>query len=88
MAPWLIRDAPILLAVLDENLLCLHFSRGWRARLGLLNTEREQGLSISERFLLDEKVSLEPILRESPGEDEALQDIPVSLRGENGITRG
>ena len=88
MLEWLFRNAPMLLAVLDENLRCHHLSRGWRARLGLLNTDAEQGLSISELFLSGEMVSLEGKLRESLLERRALQDIPISLLGENGITQG
>jgi PAS domain S-box-containing protein len=88
MTEWLFRDAPALLAVLGEDLLCRRLSRGWRARLGLLNTDDEQGLSISELFLFDEMVSLEEKLRESLREGGSLQDIPVSLLGENGLTQG
>jgi PAS domain S-box-containing protein len=88
MLEWLFRNAPMLLAVLDENLRCRHLSRGWRARLGLLNTDAEQGLSMSELFLSGEMVSLEGKLRESLLERRALQDIPISLLGENGITQG
>ena len=84
----LFRDAPTLLALLDEDLVCHHLSRGWRARLSLLNTDGRQGLPISELFLFDETVSLEGKLRESLREGGALQDIPVSLLGENGITQG
>jgi len=88
MLEWLFRNAPMLLAVLDENLRCRHLSRGWRARLGLLNTDAEQGLSMSELFLSGEMVSLEGKLRESLLERRALQDIPISLLGVNGITQG
>ena len=88
MIEWLFRDAPTLLAVLGEDLLCHRLSRGWRARLGLLNTDDEQGLSIAELFLFDETVSLEGKLRGSLRERGSLQDIPVSLLGENGLTQG
>ena len=88
MTEWLFRNAPMLLAVLGEDLLCRRLSRGWRARLGLLSTDDEQGLSISELFLFDEMVSLEEKLRESLREGGSLQDIPVSLLGENGLTQG
>ncbi len=88
MIEWLFRDAPALLAVLDKDLVCHHLSRGWRARLGLLNTDDEQGLSISALLLFDETASLEKKLRESLHKDGSLQDIPVSLLGENGTTQG
>ena len=88
MIEWLLRNAPTMLALLDSDLACHHLSRGWRARLGLLNADDEQRLSISELFLPDGSVSLEEKLRESLVKDKSLQDIPVSLRGENGITQG
>ncbi len=88
MAERLFQQAPTLLAVLDEYLVCHHLSRGWRTRLGLLNSDETQGLSISGLFLLDETVSLEGKLRESLRDDVSMQDIPVSLLGENGMTQG
>ena len=88
MIEWLFRDAPTLLAQLDEDLVCHHLSRGWRARLHMSNTDGKQGLSISELFLFDETLSLERKLRESLRDGGALRDIPVSLLGENGSTQG
>ena len=79
MAERLFQQAPTLLAVLDEYLVCHHLSWGWRTRLGLLNSDEEQGLSISGLFPLDETVSLEGKLRESLRDDVSMQDIPVSL---------
>lgn len=84
----LFRNAPMLLAVLDENLRCRHLSRGWRARLGLSDTSDAQGLSMPDLFLSGETVSLEGKMRESLHEDGSLQDVPVSLLGENVITQG
>jgi PAS domain S-box-containing protein len=88
MVEWLFRDAPALLAVLDQNLRCHRLSRGWRTRLGLLNTDDAQGLSMLELFLFDEMVPLEGKLRESLRDGASLQDIPVSLLGEDGLTQG
>ena len=88
MAERLFQQAPMLLSVLDQSLVCHHLSRGWRTRLGLLNSDEAQGLSISGLFLLDETVSLEGKLRESLRDDVSMQDIPVSLLGENGMTQG
>jgi PAS domain S-box-containing protein len=86
MTEWLIRDAPTLLAVLDENLVCHHLSQGWRARFGLLSTDDSHHFSISDLF--SEASSLEEKLRRSLRERSSLQDIPVSLPSESGITRG
>jgi PAS domain S-box-containing protein len=84
----LIRDAPALLAVLGEDLLCKHLSRGWCDRFGFSNTDDGQGLSISELFLINETASLEGKLRASLHEGRSLQDIPVSLLEEGDVTQG
>lgn len=88
MSEWLLRDAPTLLGVMDDDLLCRHLSRGWYTRLGLSSAAKAQGLPLRALFLLDESVSLEETLRECLVGDVALQDIPVSLQGEKGITHG
>ncbi len=69
MAEWLFQQAPTLLAVPDEYLVCHHLSGGWRTRLGSLNTDEEQDFSITGLFPPDETVSLEGKLRESLRDD-------------------
>lgn len=86
MIEWLMQHAPALLAVLDENLVCRHLSRGWRARFGLLSTDDSNNFSISDLF--SEASSLEEKLRRSLLESSSLQDVPVSLLSESGITQG
>lgn len=88
MEEWLFRDAPTLLAVLDEGLVSRGVSRGWCSRLGLESIDDEQGLTISDLFLLDEAVPLEAKLREAVCAEVPLQDIPVSLRGQHVNTEG
>ncbi|MCP3869280.1 MAG: PAS domain S-box protein [Gammaproteobacteria bacterium] len=88
MVEGLFQQAPTLLAMLNEQLDCCYLSQGWRIRLGLLNVNEEQSISMAALFLLDETVSLERKLRESLGDNESMQDIPVSLPGENGNTQG
>ncbi len=88
MNDWLFRNAPALLAVLGEDLRCNYLSRGWRTRLGLSNKDDELSLPIAALFQLTETVSLEGELRESLLKRGTLQDIPISLLGESGISQG
>ncbi|MGY6275206.1 sigma-54 interaction domain-containing protein [Methylomonas sp. MgM2] len=88
MIEWLMQHAPALLSVLDENLVCRHLSRGWRARLGLLNTDTGSELSISKLLLVNDTPSLKQKLQESLSSGSPLQDVPVSLLCENGLTQG
>ncbi|MEN8131671.1 MAG: sigma 54-interacting transcriptional regulator [Pseudomonadota bacterium] len=88
MAEWLLQDAPTLLAVLDEGLVCRQISRGWRARLGLTSTGDGTAAPLSEIFLLDHMAGLADQLRDVLRKAKPLQDIPVSLSGENGVTEG
>ena len=50
MAEGWFQDAPTLLAVLDEALVCRRVSRGWRERLGLARTAEELAMPLSEMF--------------------------------------
>ena len=75
----LVRNAPALLAVLADDLVCRMLSRGWRNRLGLQNSDDVQGLSLAKLFMLDETPTLPDELRGLLDEGGSLQDIPVSL---------
>jgi PAS domain S-box-containing protein len=88
MAAWWFQDAPTLLAVMDEDLVCRQLSRGWRTRLG--PTSAGDGLSVplSEMFLLDHTAGLTDQLRDGLRRAIQLYDIPVSLIGENTVTEG
>ncbi len=88
MIDTLFRRAPILLAVLDQALLCRSLSRGWQTRLGLMHADEALGLSISSLFLFEETVSLGEKLGDVLAEGESLQDMPVSLRGQETTTQG
>ncbi len=88
MAEWLFQDAPTLLAVLDEDLVCCQISRGWGARLGLTSTGDGPAVPLSEMFLLDHMAGLADQLRDVLRQAMPLQDIPVALTGENGVTEG
>ena len=88
MAAWWFQDAPALLAVLDETLVCRRASRGWRERLGLARTGEELAMPLSEMFLPDTATGLENQLRAGLRQAVPLQDIPVSLLEQDGVTEG
>ena len=88
MATRWFQDAPTLLAVLDEDLVCRQASLGWRKRLGPTVEGGGLAVPLSEMFLLDHAAGLADQLREGLRRAIPLQDIPVSLRGEQGTTQG
>jgi PAS domain S-box-containing protein len=88
MAAWWFQDAPALLVVLDEDLVCRQASRGWRKRLGAMSAGDGLAIPLSEMFLLDHTTGLTDQLRDGLRRAIPLQDIPVSLRGEQGTTQG
>jgi PAS domain S-box-containing protein len=88
MATWWFQDAPTLLAVLDEDLVCRQASRGWRKRLGATSAGVGLVVPLSEMLLLDHTTGLADKLRDGLRRAIPLQDTPVSLRGEQGTTQG
>jgi len=82
------QDAPTLLAVLDEELVCRQASRGWCRRLGATSAGDGLAVPLSEMFRLDHTTGLADQLRDGLRRAIPLQDIPVSLRGEQGTTKG
>lgn len=88
MAEWLFEDAPTLLAVVDEDLLCRRASRGWRERLGLRSKGNGLAVPLSKMFLLHRAAGLVDQLRDLLQQAMPLQNIPVSLISENGVTEG
>ena len=89
MASRWFQDAPTLLAVLDEDLVCRQASLGWRKRLGPAGEVDGLAIPLSEMFLLDLAAGLADQLREGLRRAIPLQDIPVALKGgEHGITQG
>jgi PAS domain S-box-containing protein len=89
MATRWFQDAPTLLAVLDEDLVCRQASLGWCQRLGLTSEGSGLAIPLSEMFLLDHAAGLAGQLRDTLRRAIPLQDIPVSLQGgEHGITQG
>ena len=88
MAAWLFRDAPTLLAALDEDLLCRQASRGWRERLWLAAADDQPAMPLSELFALDDHFALPDRLEQLLHDGSPLQDIPVALKGQSEITQG
>ncbi|MCP5152529.1 MAG: sigma 54-interacting transcriptional regulator [Ectothiorhodospiraceae bacterium] len=88
MTDWWLRDAPALLAVVDDGLRCLYLSRGWRARLGQRTAEEVAGLPVSRLVASGPDGSPEPRLREVLGGQAPLSSLPVSLHGAGGVTPG
>ncbi|MBU1192757.1 MAG: sigma 54-interacting transcriptional regulator [Gammaproteobacteria bacterium] len=84
---WL-EDAPALLAVLDENLVCRRASQAWRERLGLAGTQGELSVPLSDIFTLEHSAELPDKLRDGLQQEIPIQDIPVSLVGKNVVTEG
>jgi len=88
MAPWWFQDAPTLLAVLDEDLVCRQLSRGWRTRLGPTRGPEGRALPLAELVLLARTEGLEDRLRDTLRRGEPLQDVPATLIGEGETTEG
>jgi PAS domain S-box-containing protein len=89
MATRWFQDAPTLLAVLDEDLVCRQASLGWRKRLGPAGEGDGLAVPLSKIFLLDHAAGLAEQLREGLRRAKPLKDIAVSLQGgEHGITQG
>lgn len=86
-AQWL-REAPALLAVVDNALNCLHLSRGWRTRLGLPDAHDERGMALSRLLMPAHAVAPEHWLRDALRASRTLRDMPVSLQGSDGVTQG
>ena len=86
-ARWL-EDSPVLLAVLDEALVCRRASRGWRERLGMAGADGELAVPLSEIFMLDHSAELPDQLRDGLRQATLIQNIPVTLVGEDAVTEG
>jgi PAS domain S-box-containing protein len=86
-AKWLV-DAPVLMAVVDDNLVCRWASRGWRERLGLTGADDGFALPLSEMVRLDHTAELAEKLRDGLRRQVSLQDIPVSLPEQGDVTEG
>jgi len=83
-APWPFQDAPVLLAALDEQLVCRQASRGWRGRFDVrANDELE--LPLDGLFALDDENDLQQQLEALFDNGSSLHETPVSLTGKNDI---
>lgn len=87
ISQWQLQDAPTMLAVLDEHLICHQASLGWRKQLGLL-TSLELQMPLSDLFRLDDDIELTRQLRGLLHTKTSLHEISVSLLGKSGVTQG
>jgi hypothetical protein len=62
MATWWFQDAPTLLAVLDEELVCRQAALGWSKGLGPTSEGGGSAVPLSGMFLLDHTVGLAGVL--------------------------
>ncbi len=86
--PWPFHDAPVLLAALDEGLVCRQASLGWRGRLGVRASD-EIELPLYGLFALNDDDDLQQQLEALLANGRSLHEIPVSLAGKDGmITQG
>lgn len=85
---WPFHDAPNLLALLDDELVCHEASQGWRVHLGVASMTDEPGLSLDRLFLLDDDSDLPGQLKALRDSGVPLHEVPVSLKGRSGITQG
>ena len=86
---WPFQDAPVLIAALDEQLICREASRGWRGRLGVRAADAIEmplaGLFASHNGENDLPQQLTALFRNG----NAVHEIPVSLTGKGGmVTQG
>ncbi len=88
MTGWMFQDAPTLVAALDEDLICRHASRGWRAHRGLAATTGELAIPLAELLAVDDHAGLPDQLRELMDGGTPVHETPVSLLGKNGVTQG
>ena len=84
----LLKDSPVLMAVVDQDLICRHLSSGWRGKLGLPRISEPLELALTELFLPEEVPALELELRQALDAADPLEDRPVCLSGVTDMTQG
>jgi len=88
MNEWLFGDAPTLIAMLDQDLICRYASRGWRTRLGMEASPGALEIPLSGLFTLEPRQSLEQQLRSTLADRQPFSDFPVNLTGTADTTQG
>jgi len=88
MTAWPFAEAPTLVAELDEALTCLHTSRGWRKRLGLAERSGPPTLELGALLVLEEPPGLKDRLIAVLRDGQIIENMPISLRGQAGVTQG
>ncbi len=87
-AQWPFQDSPVLLAALDDELVCRHASQAWLERLQATTQQDEVVIPLAEMFALDDQPELAEQLDELLRKETQIHEVPVSLQGKTGITRG
>ena len=86
--PWPFQNAPVLIAALDEHLICHQASLGWRGRLGVRAAD-DLALGLAELFALDDNDDLPQQLAAALETGNAVHEIPAALTGKGGmVTEG
>jgi PAS domain S-box-containing protein len=80
-------DSPVLLAALDDNLVCRHVSQGWRARLELADTET-YSIPLADMFSLEDATSFQQQIKRVLDSGAVFRDQPVMLIETGAITEG
>lgn len=86
-ADWL-QDSPLLLALLNADLLCSQLSHGWRMRLGLTGDDAKRALPLSTLFRFDSNDQLDGRLQQALQQSVALEDLQVALHSTDDVTQG
>ncbi len=83
----LFRESPTLLGLLDTELVCRHISQGWGQQLGITLGD-DINLPLGHLFEIDQESALPETLQQIRLDKESLQDLPVSIKGRNGLSHG
>jgi PAS domain S-box-containing protein len=86
--PWPFHNAPVLVAALDEQLICREASRGWRGRLGIRADDKIE-LPLQGLFASSDQNGLPQQLAALLENGKSVHEIPVALTGKGGmVTQG
>jgi PAS domain S-box-containing protein len=85
--PWIFRDSPTLLALLDEQLVCREMSKAWRDHIGLVATS-EVSISLPELFSPKQTPTWLDQIENLLHTGQRVRERPVSLRSGNNTTHG
>jgi hypothetical protein len=85
---WPLPDSPVLLTVLNEDLICRQASQARLACLGIPIAMDEIAKSLEELIVIDVQQALKDRLGDLLKRGMQVHELPVSLHGNTGVTRG